>query len=141
LQFFSQRAIDVLQDACDWMMDDEDLRERAETFEEQISYLTDKILSSEPGPGLYEDLRRYELTLSDTISDWANEGRISYDELVCGMTIGFTDSALKFQHVNPENLGILRLAARRGARVDFVNEECEIRFRPEDVVITGVYRP
>ena len=155
----TSRARDILDRAMDWMVDDED--EESETvqaardFEREIASdersvrkaWTDaekarKNAWEEPwnkGHVLYERLAGYEETITHTLAEWISESWISDDEMTGSAPVGFTDHAEKFARVRVENLGLLQLAGRKGAPVEFVNGEHELRFRPEDLRVVGVW--
>lgn len=136
----SDQALDAIDRAMDFLLDGDEGDESyqwAKRVEDELVRAGQEARTA-TGPELYEALRRYETTIVDTVAEWTSEGWISDDELLCGTTVGFTEPAHKFARVLPENVGLLHLAARRGADVDFVNEECELRFRPEDLAVTGV---
>lgn len=88
---------------------------------------------------LYERLAGYEETLVNTLGEWISNGWISDDEMTCTAPVGFTERAEKFASVRVENLGLLQLAGRKGAGPEFVNNECELRFRPEDLRVVGAW--
>lgn len=95
--------------------------------------------SLDRGHALYEALAAYEETLVTTLGDWTSNGWISDDAVTCSAPVGFTERAETFAAVRPENLGLLQLAGRTGAPVEFVNNECELRFRPGDLRVVGVW--
>ena len=61
------------------------------------------------------------------VSHW-----IPFDNLV-----GFTESAENMARMDPGQVQILAVAAR-GRGIDFIPNEHEVRFRPDDVVVLGV---
>ena len=97
----------------------------------------DDILVAERGPELYRALTRWEGWIAHYWARWSENGWIESPS--CVSPIGFTEPAHKFERVRTENVGLLKLAAKRGARVDMVNNECELRFRPEDLQIVAYY--
>lgn len=142
----------ILESAMDWMGDDED--EESETvvaardFERELksdeisarrAYARAKSLGANPGHVLYESLAGYEETLVNTLGEWISNSWISDDEMTCQAPVGFTEPAERFARVHAENLGLLQLAGRKGAAPEFVNNECELRFRPEDLRVVGVW--
>jgi hypothetical protein len=86
------------------------------------------------GPALYEALRTWENRLADISSqiNWI-------DDHPCSYTVGFTEPASKFARVRPEAVGLVQLAARKGAGSEQISVECELRFRPEDLALVGVW--
>jgi hypothetical protein len=136
----SEHALWVLNGAMEWMWDEPDTKEgrAAAAFEQEEAIRARDVLSAPPGPYLYERLRAYEDLLSDTLHEWTIAGWVSDDDLLCGAPVGFTASAHHFARIRPEDLGLLQLAGKKGAGVDMVPNECELRFKPEDLVIVGV---
>lgn len=154
----------TLESAMDWMLDSEDEENEdflaARAFEKEIAADERSVRSAwkrtdEPawpvplhpdtgrpfnrGHVLYESLAAYEETLVNTLGEWTSNGWISDDEVTCSAPVGFTERAEKFAAVRPENLGLLQLAGRKGAPVEFVNNECELRFQPGDLRVVGVW--
>jgi len=86
------------------------------------------------GPALYEALRTWENRLADISSqiNWI-------DDHPCSYTVGFTEPASKFARVRPEAVGLVQLAARKGAGSEQISVECELRFRPEDLALVGAW--
>jgi len=137
---YSNQALDAIDRAMDFLLDGDEEDESyrwAKRVEDELVQAGQEARDA-TGHELYEALRRYETTIVDTVAEWTNEGWISDDELVCGTTVGFTEPAHKFARVRPEDVGLLRLAARRGVYVDLVVAECELRFYSDDLVITAV---
>jgi len=52
---------------------------------------------------------------------------------------GFMEPAEKFARVRPEAVGLVQLAVRKDARPQQIYVECELRFRPEDLALVGVW--
>lgn len=92
-----------------------------------------------PGLDLYDALKRYEAHLASTMYEWIDRGWIWAEATTCNSTIGFTERSTKFLRVDPDAIGLLQLAARAGAPVDMIPEECELRLRPEDLAIVGLW--
>lgn len=111
----------------------------AARYDEGVVESEREVLAAAPGPDLYEALQRYERHLMDTIRDWVDEQWVDDDVFNCESPIGFLESAHKFKRVKPEEVGLLRLAARPGALVELVPRECELRFDPEDVSLAGLW--
>jgi len=130
----SDRTLSILEGAMDWMDEGSECR-ASMAFSGLLNKSTQEVLNATPGADLYEALRRYEGLLAKTLSEWMSNYWISEDELVCGATVGFTEPAHRFERVRPENIGLVQLAGRIGARVDLVPSECEVRFYPADLVI------
>jgi len=93
-----------------------------------------KVKRTPSGPALYEALRTWENRLADISSqiNWI-------DDHPCSYTVGFTEPASKFARVRPEAVGLVQLAARKGAGSEQISVECELRFRPEDLALVGVW--
>jgi hypothetical protein len=93
-----------------------------------------KVKRAPSGPALYEALRIWEDRLADISSqiNWI-------DDHPCSYTVGFTEPASKFARVRPEAVGLVQLAARKGAGSEQIPVECELRFRPEDLALVGVW--
>jgi hypothetical protein len=72
------------------------------------------------------------------------EGRLlstfweSFEDETCRPFIGFTAGFKAFCSLDPDDIAIVRAAVRKGAKEWLVPDECEIRVRPEDVVVVGV---
>ena len=93
-----------------------------------------KVKRTPSGPALYEALRTWENRLADISS------QISWiDDHPCSYTVGFTEPASKFARVRPEAVGLVQLAARKGAGSEQISVECELRFRPEDLALVGAW--
>jgi hypothetical protein len=141
LQQASDHPLWALNDAMGWMLDgSEGTREwrAAAAFEQEEAIRARDILTAPPGHYLYERLRSYEQLLSETLHEWTVEGWVSDDDMLCGAPVGFTEPASRFARIRPEDLGLLKLLGRKGASVDMVPNECELRFLPEDVAIAGI---
>jgi len=158
----------TLESAVDWMLDSEDEENEdyvaARAFEREIATCERDVRNAwkrvdegtrwgqvpplhpdtgrpfDRGHVLYESLAAYEETLVNTTMEWTANNWISDDEVTCSAPVGFTERAETFAKVRPENLGLLQLAGRKGAGVEFVNNECELRFRPGDLRVVGVWR-
>ena len=93
-----------------------------------------KVKRTPSGPALYEALRIWEGRLADISSqiNWI-------DDHPCSYTVGFTEPASKFARVRPEAVGLVQLAARKGAGSEQIPVECELRFRPEDLALVGAW--
>ena len=143
MQSFSKSALDLLDRTVEWMVDVEDEDEEtfraARSYEDELNRLTADALRATPGPDLYDALRRYETHLANTLSEWTGEGWVEWDEQMCGTTVGFTEPAHRFERVRPEAVGLVQLAALGMAWPDQIPEECELRFRPEDLALVGVW--
>jgi GNAT superfamily N-acetyltransferase len=128
--------------ATDWMLEDEyqesPAYRAADRYEETNGLLMQDVLAAKPGPDLYTALANFEENIASTFVEWVSESWID-DEVSCAMPVGFTEPAHKFERVLPENVGMVQLAARRGASADRVPGECELRFRPEDLTIVAVW--
>jgi hypothetical protein len=57
----------------------------------------------------------------------------------CVPTVGFTAPFERFMKIDPKQMSITQVAVRRGAHpADLIPEECELRFKPEDVQLVAV---
>jgi hypothetical protein len=143
MQSFSESALDVLDRAVEWMVDVEDEYEEtfhvARSYEDELNQLTADALRATPGPDLYDALRHYETHVASTLQEWADIGWLELDELTCSTTVGFTEPAHRFERVRPEAVGLVQLAARKGAGSEQIPSECELRFRPEDLALVGAW--
>jgi len=143
MQDLSGSALDLLDRAVEWMVDVEDEDEEtfraARSYEDELNQLTADALRATPGPYLYDALRRYETHIANTLGEWTGEGWVELDEQMCGTTVGFTEPASKFARVRPEAVGLVQLAARKGAGSEQIPGECELRFRPEDLALVGAW--
>jgi len=136
-------AFDLIDTAAAWLSEEESGWEEnraVERYDEEMATLIKRVLAASPGPELYDALVRYERHIAHTLAGWEAESYLDASESPCSQPVGFTEPAHKFERVVPENIGLLQLAARRGANVDLVPGECEVRFRPEDLVIVGVWQ-
>ena len=138
----SSSATDMLDRAAEWIFDQEDEEDAhldAKKYEHDLVRAGREVLASRPGPDLYSALTRWERVVDDTEAAWIYEGYISDDDRACGTTIGFTEPAHRFERVRPEAVGLVQLAARKGAGSEQISEECELRFRPEDLALVGAW--
>jgi hypothetical protein len=136
-------ALDLIDTAAEWLSEEESGWEEnraVERHDEEMATLTERVLAASPGPELYDALVRYERHIAHTLAGWEAEGYLDTSESPCSQPVGFTEPAHKFERVAPENIGLVQLAARRTARPDAVPGECELRFRPEDLVIVAVWQ-
>jgi hypothetical protein len=134
--------LSALEDAMDWLSEENSGWEEnraVERYEEEIERCKDDVLDATSGPELYDALLRYETEVTEAFTQWAAQGWLADDAVACAMPVGFTEPAHKFERVKPESVGLLQLAARRGASVDRVPGECELRFRPEDLALVGAW--
>lgn len=126
------RAMDAIENIInDYIVDE--LTEKSDQIDNNIDRLTQAILNSKNGPDTYEAIRKYEEFINSTIS---NEG---VEDDYTKITVSFTVAAEKFMKVKKERIGILRLAARKGARTEMVYTEKELRFKPSDLVILDAW--
>jgi len=144
MQDLSGSALDLLDRAIEWMVDgvldeDEPTFHAARSYEDELNQLAEDALRARPGPDLYDALRRYETHIENTLSEWTGEGWVELDEQTCSSTVGFTEPASKFARVRPEAVGLVQLAARKGAGSEQIPGECELRFRPEDLALVGAW--
>jgi hypothetical protein len=143
MQSFSESALDLLDRAVEWMVDVEDEDEKtfraARSYEDELNRLAEDVFRATPGPDLYDALRRYETHVANTLGEWTGEGWLELDEQMCGTTVGFTEPAHRFERVRPEAVGLVQLAGRKGAGSEQIPSECELRFRPEDLALDGVW--
>jgi len=143
MQSFSESALDLLDRAVEWMVDVEDEYEEtfhaARSYEDALNLFIADALRATPGPDLYDALRHYETHVASTLQEWADIGWLELDEQMCSTTVGFTEPASKFARVRPEAVGLVQLAARKGAESEQIPSECELRFRPEDLALVGVW--
>lgn len=115
---------DELDDGTPW----------SELVDEELQDAEAKVLRAQPGLALYEALQTWEKRLAEI------SGQIGWiDDEACAATVGFTEPASKFARVRPEAIGLVQLAGRASLRPEIVARECELRFRPEDLVLVGVF--
>lgn len=135
----NQRMLDLVYDEIDARWDDAPDDEEAEgNWSEwahgELKDGEERAMRAAPGPALYEALRTWEGRLADIAS------QVSWiDDESCAYVVGFTEPASKFARVRPEAVGLVQLAARKGAGSEQIPVECELRFRPEDLVLVGVW--
>lgn len=85
--------------------------------------------------------RRYDLAveLESRIRAFLPDEAHRDEPNTCVPTIGFTASFERFMQIDPAQISIVQAAIRVGAReADFIPDECELRFKPEDVSIVAV---
>jgi len=136
-------SLHILNYAAEWMEEGElDSREygAASDYVERQYELAQAVADAVPGPSLYNALQDYEGLITETIVDWVREMYVELDEAQCALPVGFTEPSHKFARVQPENVGLLQLAARKTARPEDVPGECELRFNSDDLVIVGVWQ-
>ena len=141
LQRLSAESLGQIEESISWMTEDptSDEHEIAVQVEHELQQGVHDVLQAVPGPDLYDALRSYEGILANAAVTWQENGWIESEG--CDATIGFTEPAHKFLRVKPENVGLVKLAVRRGASRELVAAECEVRVSPEDVALVGVWRP
>ena len=150
-QISSKVALKQIKDFSSLALDDIDQRleelaqsgsEEDEAYIEQVEAdlvaAGQRVLKAKPGPDLYTALTAWE----GEVERLRRELRHGWEDDVsaCSASVGFTEPAHKFERILPENIGLLKLAARRGASVDFVDGECEIRFSPSDLSLVAYTR-
>jgi len=135
----SEGTLSLVYDEIDARSDDEP--DDPEAGDNWSSWADGKLKDAEAnvkrtpsGPALYEALRTWENRLADISSqiNWI-------DDHPCSYTVGFTEPASKFARVRPEAVGLVQLAARKGAGSEQIPSECELRFRPEDLALVGAW--
>ena len=90
------------------------------------------------GHVLYARLTEYEGMLARTRDAWTRDERM--EDVACSAPVGFLEPAERFARNRVENMGLLQLACRENlAHVEFMESECELRFRSEDVRVVGVW--
>lgn len=136
----NEGALSLVYDEIHARADDEGDRDEGATenwsawADEHLKDAEAEVKRRPSGPALYEALRAWEGRLTDI----ANQ--ISWiDDLPCSYTVGFTEPASKFARVRAEAVGLVQLAARKGAGSEQISVECELRFRPEDLALVGVW--
>jgi len=78
--------------------------------------------------------------IESIVSAW--EGEISNSEYFQSQSItGFTAPFEAMQNIKPNNVAILQLVARKGAKADHVPGEMELRFNPEDLRVVRILKP
>lgn len=136
------QTLERLSDSTLWTLDNaaDYLGDSTETvnYYDAKEKLEAAVKNAKRGVDLYSAAQRYEGHLNETLHEWIYLGHVSDDDMLCGWPVGFTEEATRFQQITVENLGIVRVAARREACPDIVSGECELRFKPEDLQITGV---
>jgi hypothetical protein len=98
------------------------------------------VLSARKGPDLYEALQLWESSLFDTIANLERLYYLEPEDYFCNAPVGFLEPPAVFAAVKPENVGILQMAARKGADPIEVVSECELRFLPSDLIIAAVWK-
>jgi hypothetical protein len=56
----------------------------------------------------------------------------------CKPIAGFTGVFRHFRSIDPDDIAIVQVAVRDGARDDYVPEECELRFSPDDIALVSI---
>jgi hypothetical protein len=138
----SKRALDMIdtevEDTLSNYDEGDERYDDAVAVEEAMSQAQNDVLRAQPGPDLYAALQRYEQAIEEARSTLLISDYEGFAE--CSSSIGFTEPAHKFAHVRPENVGLIRLAARKGAKTDLIEDECELRFKPSDLAIISVWK-
>jgi hypothetical protein len=138
----SKRALDMVEDEIEYRLSSYDEEDKhyndAVLVEQRIGAAQNEVMFAEPGPNLYAALQRYEQAIDRAQVSLAisEPGEFS----TCMAPVGFTEPAHKFAHALPENVGLIRLAARKGAKTDLIEGECELRFKPSDLAIISVWK-
>jgi len=133
-------VLSQISEAQDFLADGGDDDGESEWFDRNSKQAESGIREASPGPALYEALRAYEKILANTMYEWRTRGWIPQDDDVCTGTVGFTESASRFVRVDPDQVGLLLCAGRRTANVEIIPNECELRFRPHDLAVVGVWK-
>ena len=135
----NEGALSLVYDEIDARSDEEpDDPEAGDNWsswaDNQLEDAEAKVKRRPSGPALYEALRAWEGRLADIANqiNWI-------DDHPCSYTVGFTEPASKFARVRAEAVGLVQLAARKGAGSEQISAECELRFRPEDLALVGVW--
>lgn len=141
---FIERLIEVARMREDYEEEDADEDYGGAPLSEKcgdlIAAATEKVLHARKGPDLYEALTFWEGSLSQIIAALAHEDYLEPEDYFCRDPVGFVEPPAVFAAVKPENVGILQLAARKGAEFREVVGECELRFNPADLLIAAVWK-
>jgi len=98
------------------------------------------VRKAKPGVALYDALQDYENIITERFSSWNSGHNTDMSLAACAYPMIFLDSSTKFSSVNPDNVGLLQLAARKTAEPLALSEECELQFQPDELVIIGVWQ-
>lgn len=77
-----------------------------------------------------------DIKVEDTLENLDN-----YDDIVDTGVTGFTGSFADMVKINPAQIAILQLVARKGAAAEHEYLELELRFRPEDLRVVRYLQP
>jgi len=104
-----------------------------EPWEEMIERQADALNSIWATPEQRYALAQFvEGRLRSTFSDdWGDFG-------VCMPLVGFTASAKKYLSLEPEQFSIVQAAVRASAPEDIISQECEIRFKSQDIQLVSI---
>lgn len=89
------------------------------------------------GESIYEFWQRLENIQAEVDMELAENA----DDLYHTDMTGFTAPYGAMTKINPSQVAILQLVARKGARTQHVPMEMELRFRPEDLRVVRVWQP
>jgi hypothetical protein len=138
----------ILVDVMDWMGFPDDLLTDSPVYGLLRRYLTKKqirdldwadmgkLLDANSELQSPEDRYRFMIDVEDAIMNFESEGEQEYPT----SRIGFTAPFESFSKVTPANVGIIQLRLRKGARVEHVPEEQELRVEPDDIQIVRVLK-
>lgn len=115
----------------DYIMDEE--TKESDDIDREMDIRIQSILNSKNGLNTYKAIQDYEKFINTTI---INKG-IEDDQK--NITVTFTVDAEKFMKVKKDKIGILKLAARKGASTEIIYSEKELRFDPMDLVILDAW--
>lgn len=105
----------------------------AALIEAKRAYLEDRFSG---GKARYALVREFERAAEEAF------GHVFQDEYdgprVCVPTVGFVAPYNIFSKIRVDQIAIVQLACREGARVELEVNECEMRFRPEDTRVLRV---
>jgi hypothetical protein len=136
-------SLDLIERLLDEARANEDVGVGAplpERLEERMAVAAEEVMGARRGPDLYEALCFWEGSLFYAIATLERAEYLEPEDYFCRAPVGFLEPPAVFAAVKPENVGILQMAARKGAESREVVSECELRFNPADLIIAAVWK-
>lgn len=88
-----------------------------------------------------KELYDFMTYLEGVITTWDGFNNEYSEDFSPMPSTGFTASFEEMQKINPTNVAILQLVARKGAKAEHVPEELELRFNSSDLRVVRVLQP
>ena len=138
----------IYRDVIDWMGFPDDFLTESPVYRVLRKHLTKKqireldwddmgkILDASPNLRTPEERYGFMIEVEDAIMNFEQEGEQDYPT----NRVGFTAPFETFSKINPSNIGIVQLRLRKGAPVEHVPQEQELRVAPDDIQIVRVVK-